>query len=394
MNSPATSDSSSSSGSSTAYSSWSPSSQSSSSSPVHPASLVDPARHSPELMQLVDIDLSQPVIHYVVDCVSDAVNYAFGRPATFRSAHSRKFTNFVSNVLSRAEVAPPTLLVALVYISRSRTHLSIALEQWALERVFLGALIIASKYTQDSTLKNVHWGMVTGVFGKGDIGRIEREFLDVIDWQLGVAEADVLAHHEGLVAAAYGVSSASPIPVAAKDIEMEYAPPVPAPAVVEPAHPSPSSGPVPELEPSSPQSSAGTLSPRTPDSHAMSHMDISPHAPSSPSRPPCPRPHLKPPRLRLPHLRLLCLCSYPHPHPHPSLSLPKPPHHQRNPPPAPARRAPATPRGASSATSCTPSRPTTGASTPTPTRSRSPRSPAPHFQTHTRTPPALLRLKT
>ncbi|KAF8131252.1 hypothetical protein K438DRAFT_1885854 [Mycena galopus ATCC 62051] len=272
MNSPATSDSSSSSGSSTAYSSWSPSSKSSSSSPVHPASLVDPARHSPELMQLVDLDLSRPVIDYVVDCVSDAVNYAFGRPATFRSAHSRKFTNFVSNVLSRAEVAPPTLLVALVYIARARTHLSIALEEWALERVFLGALIIASKYTQDSTLKNVHWGMVTGVFGKGDIGRIEREFLDVIDWQLGVAEEDVLAHHEGLVTAAYGVSSASPIRVAAKDIEMEYTPP----AVVEPAHPSPSSGPVPELEPSSPQSSAGTLSPRTPDSHAMSHMDVSP----------------------------------------------------------------------------------------------------------------------
>jgi hypothetical protein len=218
-------------------------------------------------MQLVDIDLSQPVIHYVVDCVSETVNCAFGRPASFRSRHSRKFTNFVSNVLSRAEVAPPTLLVALVYIARSRTHLSIALEQWALERVFLGALILASKYTQDSTLKNVHWGMVTGVFGKGDIGRIEREFLEVLDWQLGVAEADVLAHHEGLVAAAYGDYESAVLVASVKETKKEHI------AIdVEIAHGSPAS--CPELDPSSPRSSAGSLSPRTPISRAVSPLEM------------------------------------------------------------------------------------------------------------------------
>ncbi|KAJ7237447.1 hypothetical protein B0H12DRAFT_1204374 [Mycena haematopus] len=237
-------------------SSWSPSSKSST-SPVHPASLVDPSTHSPELLQLVDVDISTPVIDYVVDFVSETVNIAFGRPLSFCSAHSRKFTYFVSNVLSRAEVTPATLLVALVYIARSRHHLSIALEEWALERVFLGALITASKYTQDSTLRNVHWALVTGVFGKGDIGRIEREFLEVLDWQLGFVEADVLAHHEGLVAA-YGVPEL-PTRVAMK----RY-------TAVEVAHHSPSSAPIPELEPSSPQSSAGSLSPPTPVSHAAS----------------------------------------------------------------------------------------------------------------------------
>ncbi|KAJ7029163.1 hypothetical protein C8F04DRAFT_931673, partial [Mycena alexandri] len=83
---------------------------------------------------------------------------------------------FVSNVLARAEVAAPAVLTALVYIARARPHLSIALEEWALERVFLGAIIVASKYLNDSTLKNVHWALCTGVFGKRDVGRIEREF--------------------------------------------------------------------------------------------------------------------------------------------------------------------------------------------------------------------------
>ncbi|KAJ7885748.1 hypothetical protein B0H14DRAFT_2434359 [Mycena olivaceomarginata] len=262
MNSPATSDSSSS--SSGSYSSWSPSSKSSSSSPVHPASLVDPSTHSPELMQLVDIDLSEPVIEYVVACVTETVNHAFGRPSTFRSPRSHKFTNFVSNILSRAEIAAPTLLVTLVYIARARSHLSIALEQWALERVFLGALIVASKYTQDSTLRNVHWAMVTGVFGKGDIGRMEREFLEVLDWELGVSEADVMAHHEGLAAAVAGKPWAAPLPV----LRVKKQRVVEAEAEEAYHHA------VPELEPSSPHSSAGSFSPRTPISHDVSPLDI------------------------------------------------------------------------------------------------------------------------
>ena len=52
---------------------------------------------------------------------------------------------FVTNVLHKAEVKVPVLLVTLVYIDRAKPHLQIALEQWACERVFLGALILANK---------------------------------------------------------------------------------------------------------------------------------------------------------------------------------------------------------------------------------------------------------
>ncbi|KAJ7154167.1 hypothetical protein C8R46DRAFT_912079 [Mycena filopes] len=203
------SDSPASSSSASSSSSWS--SPSARSSPVHAASLVDPATHAPALMQLIDIKLDRHVIDYIVDCVAETVDYAMGRttlptPSRGRartppSPYTLKFTPFVHTVLSRAEVTPATALTALVYIHRARPHLSIALEEWALERVFLGALITASKYTNDSTLKNVHWALCTGVFGKRDVGRIEREFLDVLDWELGVSESDLLAHHEGLLAA-------------------------------------------------------------------------------------------------------------------------------------------------------------------------------------------------
>jgi len=129
---------------------------------------VDPALHSPVLLELIDVKISRQVIgmshtnykktrvslflaDYVVDTVVDTVDYAMGRPSSSRGRpltrrpEHNKFSEFVSNVLQRAEVTMPTLLVALVYVHRAKPHLHIGLEQWALERVFLGALIVASK---------------------------------------------------------------------------------------------------------------------------------------------------------------------------------------------------------------------------------------------------------
>ncbi|KAJ7641919.1 hypothetical protein FB45DRAFT_738334 [Roridomyces roridus] len=174
--------------------------------PVHAASLVDPLRHSPELLQLLDIKLSPPVIEYVVDCVTDVVEHALTASGAYplglpTLAHS-SLISFASNVFTRAEVPTATVLVSLTYIARARSHLCISIPQYAFERVFLGALICASKYTNDSALKNVHWGICSGVFGKRDIGRIEREFLDVLGWQLGIREEHVLAHYAGLMRAA------------------------------------------------------------------------------------------------------------------------------------------------------------------------------------------------
>ncbi|KAF8163713.1 hypothetical protein B0H34DRAFT_652080 [Crassisporium funariophilum] len=265
-------------------SSPSTSSSSSSSSPssIHHASLVDPATHSPALLELLDIKISRQVIEYVVDCVVETVDYAMGHPtastsrgrsATRRPEHE-KFTTFVTNVLTRAEVTTSTLLCALVYIDRAKPHLHIGLEQWALERVFLGSLIVASKYLNDSTLKNVHWALCTGVFGKRDVGRIEREYLDVLNFELGITEDDLLSHHQGLAAVSnLSLSPRQPTavfthPHSHSDRRHTHARESTVPAV-------------PELEPSSPvsthsSSSSSFYSPRTP-----STMNSSPPSPDS-----------------------------------------------------------------------------------------------------------------
>ena len=40
--------------------------------------------------------------------------------------------------------------------------------------------------------------MCTGVFGKRDVGRIEREFLQVLNWDLSISEDDILSHHHSI----------------------------------------------------------------------------------------------------------------------------------------------------------------------------------------------------
>ncbi|KAJ7604118.1 hypothetical protein FB45DRAFT_939816 [Roridomyces roridus] len=236
--------------------------------PLHPASLVDPLRHSPELLQLLDLKLSPSVIAYVVDCITDAVEHALtasrayprGRPILPSSA----LISFASTVLSRAQVSVATILVALAYIARVRSFLCISEPQYAFERAFLGALMCASKYTQDSPLKNVHWSICSGVFSKNDIGRIEREFLSVLDWQLAIREKNVLIHYAGMMRAAGppALRNASPE-------KWQAAPLLTVPRSVHRHHrqrSTSSTDSVPSLEPSSPESNGTSPSPwpRTP----------------------------------------------------------------------------------------------------------------------------------
>lgn len=56
------------------------------------------------------------------------------------------------------------------------------------------------QYTNDSSLQNVHWAIATGIFGKRDVGRIEREFLDVLDWELMVSEDDIADLYPSIIA--------------------------------------------------------------------------------------------------------------------------------------------------------------------------------------------------
>ena len=97
---------------------------------------------------------ASPPMHSIADYIAETTINAVDTSLGYRStAWDRTplggrrvpFKRFVWDVIRRASVKIPVLLVALVYTVRAKPHLNIETEDWACERVFLGALVVASK---------------------------------------------------------------------------------------------------------------------------------------------------------------------------------------------------------------------------------------------------------
>ncbi|TRM64686.1 hypothetical protein BD626DRAFT_535985 [Schizophyllum amplum] len=148
--------------------------------------------------------VSRSVIEYLVDKSVEAVDHALGRkhirgrPAVHDPDRAR-LLNFISDVIYRAEVPIAVILATLVYIERAKEHLHITVEDFAHERIFLGALIVAAKYINDASPKNAHWALYTGIFTKRDVCLVEREFLCVLDFSLMLHADDLQSHYNDLI---------------------------------------------------------------------------------------------------------------------------------------------------------------------------------------------------
>ncbi|KAI0715527.1 hypothetical protein C8T65DRAFT_806019 [Cerioporus squamosus] len=173
----------------------SPSSNCSCNTPVHPASLADPSTHSLALVELIDQGVTRALIAYVVDKVIEMVHSAVDNPSGYNQcqpAQRSKFLRFATTVIHNAKVEAPTLLVALLYVARAKPWARMTEQQYAYERVLLGALIISHKYTNDGPMKIKHWERCNVGFDKQALGLMEREFLNLLDYRLGVTEAELL----------------------------------------------------------------------------------------------------------------------------------------------------------------------------------------------------------
>jgi len=138
---------------------------------IHPFSFMDHDYHPESVYELLEVKVDRVLIGTwptslllgfsslirvlptatIVEESSETVNYALGLPTTSRgrssarTTKSKEFTRFVERVLETAETSITDILVALIFMRRARAHLSIETEEWALHRVFLGALILAHK---------------------------------------------------------------------------------------------------------------------------------------------------------------------------------------------------------------------------------------------------------
>ncbi|KAI0352738.1 hypothetical protein OH77DRAFT_1497753 [Trametes cingulata] len=276
---------------------------------VDPASRVDPRDHNPRVVEMVKTPLSWSVLDYFLEVLTLTVAGSIIGP-TYKVAFGLKgmqTMQIVKTFLEYTRMDTPAVLVAIVYLTRIRKHLEIDSEDWVCERLALGALITAFKYINDAPVKAEHWSRCSGVFSKADICRIEREFLYLLNFEMRVADADLLAHHDGLMRAtrrgadAWRASARSGSVFAHRE-RAEYRYPIhprtPAPAHAEECAPAVAQ--LPDLMyPDSPDSYRSTPPVITPPDAYPSHLPKgASHNPylSSARRPPTPHPHHPPPR--------------------------------------------------------------------------------------------------
>ncbi|KAF8906674.1 hypothetical protein CPB85DRAFT_868251 [Mucidula mucida] len=105
------------------------------------------------LDELMNLRVTRRVIDYCVNRILDAVEFAMGyspppfvRGRTLRRRHRHhQLTSFVAHTLSRAQVSMPVILTAMVYMDRIKTRIHISGHDYMPERLFIGAIIVASR---------------------------------------------------------------------------------------------------------------------------------------------------------------------------------------------------------------------------------------------------------
>lgn len=104
---------------------------------------------------------------------------------------------FINRLVKHTNVYTGTLMATLVLLNRLKVKLPHNAQGLACtrHRIFLSCLILASKFHNDSSPKNVHWAAYTdGLFSLKDINLMERQLLQLLNWKVQVSNDDMVAH--------------------------------------------------------------------------------------------------------------------------------------------------------------------------------------------------------
>lgn len=102
---------------------------------------------------------------------------------------------FITRIVNYTHVPSSTFLSTIVYLNRLKKLLPPHASgiQSTRHRIFLACLILSAKYNNDSSPLNIHWMNHTDdIFCLHDINLMERQLLNLLNWDLSITESDLL----------------------------------------------------------------------------------------------------------------------------------------------------------------------------------------------------------
>ena len=205
----------------------------------NPLSLLPTTLHNPQLIRLIQKPVTAQMVVYLARQTSNIVPLAeYPSPVLSSAGHALPtppntpskadsaqladtphlipLEEFIARLVQASRVQVPTLLTTLIYLQRLRENLPKMARGWlkicicqliltlyliigvpcTLHRVFLATLIVAAKYLNDSSPKNVHWQKFADIFHLHEINLMERELLAMLDYDLRFDEAEACRQFE------------------------------------------------------------------------------------------------------------------------------------------------------------------------------------------------------